>query len=153
MSRVRTCLAYAAEAEDAARLYVSLVPGSEITEIVRNSQDAPPVVVNFTLGGAPFQALNAGADFGHTMGASVSLATKDQAETDRVWAALLEGGGREHRCGWLSDRWGVAWQVVPDAMIRAFTSPDREAAARAHEAMLKMVKIDVAAIEAAVAGR
>lgn len=148
---VRTCLAYAAEAEEAARFYTSLIPGSRI-ETVFPAEGGSAVVVNFTLGGAPFQAINAGTDFGRTMSASVSVSTRDQTETDWLWAALLADGGAESRCGWLTDKWGVAWQIVPEALMRANFSFDRAAAARARKAMLTMSKIDIAAIEAAYAG-
>lgn len=150
--KVRTCLAYATEAEEAARFYVSLLDDAALGDIHRPDPDGPAVAVTFTLAGAPFLALNTGQDFGHTPGASISVMTADQAETDRLWDALIADGGEPHLCGWLADRWGVSWQIVPEALPRLMTDPDRAAADRAHAAMLTMQKIDIAALEVAFAG-
>lgn len=149
--RVQTCLAFASEAEEAARFYVSLLPDATLDAVHRPDPARPAIAVAFTLAGAPFLALNTGQDFGHTPGASISVMTTDQAETDRLWAALLADGAAENMCGWLTDRWGVSWQIVPEALPRLMTAPDRAAAGRAHEAMMTMKKIDIAALEAAFA--
>lgn len=147
--KVRTCLWYDGTGEEAARLYVSLVPDSRIEDIFRIGPDAPPLVVNFTLAGTPYQALNGGPAHPHTPAASISVLTADQAETDRLWTALLADGGVESRCGWLTDRYGLSWQIVPEVLPRLLGDPDRAAAGRVMEAMMGMVKIDIAALEAA----
>ena len=110
------------------------------------------IVVDFTLGGTPYQVLNGGPGFMHSEAASISVMTADQAETDRLWAALAADGGREVQCGWVKDRYGLSWQIVPEVLAGALSNPDRAAAKRAMEAMMTMVKIDVARIEAALAG-
>jgi predicted 3-demethylubiquinone-9 3-methyltransferase (glyoxalase superfamily) len=96
--------------------------------------------------------LNGGARFPHTPAASISVLTKDQAETDMLWEKLLAGGGKESMCAWLVDRFGVSWQIVPEALPRMMGAEDKAAAGRARDAMLKMRKIDIAALEAAFAG-
>ncbi|MCF3933109.1 VOC family protein [Acuticoccus sp. M5D2P5] len=150
--KISTCLWFDNDGEEAARFYVSLVPDSEITDIMRPEPGGPALVVTFTLAGTPFMALNGGPQFPQSEAASIVVSTEDQAETDRLWTALLEGGGNESQCGWLKDRFGVSWQVVPKIMIDRLTDPDRAAAKRAMDAMMTMVKIDIAAIEAAFRG-
>lgn len=149
--RVATCLWFRDQAEAAARFYVSLVPGSELGSVVSMAPEGPVTMVTFTLGGVPFQALNgATADFSDT--ASISVSTRTAEETDRLWAALTADGGREGRCGWCTDRFGVAWQVVPTRLPELLGHPDREAAGRALQAMLQMSKLDIAGMEAAARG-
>lgn len=150
--RVRTCLWYESGAEEAARFYVSLLPDSRIESEHRSSPGAPPLVVNFTLGGTPYQALNGGLHFKLTEAASISVLCEDQAETDRLWNALVADGGEESQCGWLKDRFGLSWQIVPEALPRLLADPDREAAGRAMQAMMGMRKIDIAVLEAAHRG-
>jgi predicted 3-demethylubiquinone-9 3-methyltransferase (glyoxalase superfamily) len=116
------------------------------------------LTVDFTLAGSSYIGLNGGSDFTFNEAISLSIDCEDQAEVDRYWEALLADGGRESVCGWLKDRFGVSWQVIPRQLPEMLNSSDREAAARALEAMLKMVKIDVATLEhayngEAVAGR
>lgn len=158
-AKVRTCLWSDGKAEEAARFYVSLLPDSRIEGVVRSPGDWPSgkagdaILVDFTLGGTPYQILNGGAGHPHTQAASISVITADQVETDRLWSALTAEGGEEIQCGWLRDRYGLSWQIVPEAMIRALGHPDRAAAARAFYAMGGMVKIDIAAIQAAFAGK
>lgn len=158
MSKISTCLWYASEAEEAANFYASLFPDSKVESVQRNVTDSPGgkegtvLIVAFTLGGRKFLALNGGgtAPYSHAM--SLSVDCEDQAEVDRLWDKLVEGG-KPVQCGWLNDRWGVPWQIVPKALPRMLADKDREKAARVMQAMLKMVKIDVNALEAAYEGR
>jgi len=150
-AKVRTCLWYDGNGQEAAEFYVSLLPGSEIESINKPNPEAPPLIVNFTLCGAPYQALNGGPQFTHSEAASISVLTEDQAETDRLWAALCEGGA-EVQCGWLKDRFGLSWQIVPEALPRLLLQEDRQAADRVMQAMLQMKKIDISGLEAASKG-
>lgn len=143
---VRTCLWFDGNGKEAAELYVSIVPGSAI-EVVSGP------VVELSLAGTPYMFLNGGPQYALSPAASIVVRTTDQAETDRLWNALLEGGGEEGRCAWLTDRFGVSWQVVPDALPRLLGAEDREAAGRAMQAMLQMSKIDIAALESAFRGK
>ncbi len=152
-SKVSTCLWFDGKAEDAANFYVSLIAGSRIEQAFRPDRGGPALMVLFTLGGTPFHALNGGPRFQHSEAASISVSTRDQDETDRLWNALTENGGSESQCGWLKDRFGVSWQIVPEALPRLLASTDRPAADRAMQAMLGMKKIDIAALEAAYDGR
>ena len=149
--KVLTCLWFDGEGEDAARLYTSLVPGSEITGTLGKTAAGGPLMVTFTLAGTPYQALNGGPQFKLDEAASIVVTTDDQGETDRLWDALTDGG-REGRCGWLVDRFGVSWQIVPRALPALLGGPDPDGARRAMEAMLQMHKIDIAALEAAYGG-
>ncbi len=151
-AKVRTCLAFKDQAEEAARFYVTLLPGSELETVFRPNPEGPALTALFTLAGTPYQALNMGDYVTLNDAVSISVMTKDQEETDRLWAALLAGGGAENRCGWLKDRFGLSWQIVPEILPRLLTAPDRAAAGRAMQAMLGMVKLDVAALEAAFRG-
>jgi len=151
-AKVKTCLWFDGQAEEAASFYVSLIPDSRIETLFRPKPDGPALLVEFTLGGTPYQALNGGPRYTHSPAASISVRTKDQEETDRLWEALIADGGAESRCGWLTDRYGVSWQIVPEVLPRLLTSPERAAADRAMQAMMTMVKIDIAGIEAAYAG-
>jgi predicted 3-demethylubiquinone-9 3-methyltransferase (glyoxalase superfamily) len=147
--KVRTCLGFNGNGFEAAQFYVSLLPDSFIEGELYGD---PPLVVEFTLGGAPMMILNAGPKFTPSMAASISVLTKDQAETDRLWAALLEGG-EESWCGWIRDRFGVSWQIVPEILPQIMMRDDKVAVERARQAMFKMRKIDIAALEAAFAGK
>lgn len=151
--KVRTCLWFSKGGVEAATFYVSLLPDSRIDAVFEHGNAADPMVVEFTLAGAPMMILTAGPMYRLTPAASISVLTKDQAETDALWNALLAGGGEESRCGWLADRFGVSWQIVPERMVRLFHDTDQAAAARARDAMLGMRKIDIAGIEAAFAGQ
>lgn len=151
-ARVRTCLWFEGKGEEAARFYVSLIPHSRIESEFCPDPEGPPLVVNFTLGGTPYQVLNGGPHFKLTEAASISVLCEDQEETDRLWNAFLADGGAESQCGWLKDRFGLSWQVVPEALPRLLSDPDREAAGRAMQAMMGMRKIDIAALEAAHRG-
>ena len=151
-SKTRTCLWFEKGGEEAARFYVTLLPDSRIESVYRPDPDGPPLVLDFTLGGAPYQILNGGPEVSQSPAVSISVVTEDQAETDRLWEALTLDGGEEGRCSWLTDRFGVSWQIVPRALIDSLMSDDRAGSERAFQAMLTMKKIDVAGIEAAFRG-
>ncbi|WP_416900237.1 MAG: VOC family protein [Minwuia sp.] len=121
-------------------------------EVYRPDPNGPPLVVEFTLAGAPYMILNGGMAFEHTPAVSISVLTRDQDETDRLWDALTEDG-EEGDCGWLKDRWGMHWQIVPEALPIMMASDDKIAAGRAHAAMMQMNRIDIAALTAAFEGR
>lgn len=147
-AKVRTCFWFDGNGHEAAAFYVSLLPDSRIEQEVRPDPDAPPLVVEFTLAGTPYMVLNGGPMFKPNEAASVSVLTEDQAETDRLWRALTADGGAESMCGWLRDRYGISWQIVPEALPRLL-SRGGEGAARVQEAMMGMKKLDIAALEAA----
>ncbi|MCG8445881.1 MAG: VOC family protein [Hyphomicrobiales bacterium] len=148
-AKLRTCLWFNGKGEEAAEFYVSLLPESHIEKIYRPDPDGPALVTEFTLAGAPYMTLNGGPHFDHSPAASVSVLTKDQAETDRLWETLTADGGQEGQCAWLTDKYGVSWQIVPEVLPKMVGSDDKAAAARAHRAMMGMTKIDIAALEAA----
>lgn len=154
MQTITPCLWFDGQAEAAAELYVSLFPNSRIDKVTRWPEGSPGpagevLTVEFTLGGRPFLALNGGPEFHFTEAISFQIPCKDQAEVDRYWNGLLAGGGRESQCGWLKDRFGLSWQVFPEILPRLIADPDQARAQRVMAAMLKMAKIDVAAIEEA----
>jgi predicted 3-demethylubiquinone-9 3-methyltransferase (glyoxalase superfamily) len=158
MQKVTPFLWFNGQAEQAARFYVSLLPDSRIVRIDRSPADTPSgpagmvLTVEFTLAGSRYIALNGGPMYSFTEAVSFQVACADQAEVDRLWAALLEGG-EESRCGWLKDRWGLSWQVVPIRLMELFNDPDPARSRRAAEAMLKMNKIIIADLERAADGR
>ena len=158
MDKITPCLWFDGQAEEAARLYTSLFPNSRITGLHHSPGDTPSgkkgtlLTVEFTLDGRSFIALNGGPDFTFNEAISLSIDCSDQAEVDRYWEALLADGGEPSVCGWLKDRFGVSWQVIPRQLPTLLASPDREGAERVMAAMLKMVKIDVAELERAFAG-
>ncbi len=151
MSKVRTCLWFDGKGAAAAEFYVSLIPGSAIE--TDYEKGAEPLMVDFHLSGVPYLALNGGLHYLASPAASIMVMAKDQEETDRLWDALIADGGEESRCAWCIDRFGVSWQVVPEALVRTVGGPDREGAARATQAMLQMSKIYIATLEAAYAGQ
>lgn len=110
------------------------------------------LTVEFTVMGIPCLGLNGGPVFKHSEAFSFQVATDDQAETDRLWSAIVDNGGQESECGWCKDKWGLSWQITPRVLTAAYTSPDRAAAKRAFDAMMGMRKIDIATIEAALRG-
>ena len=152
------CLWYDGTAEDAARFYAATFPDSAVGAIHRAPGDFPDgkqgdvLTVEFTVMGIPCLGLNGGPAFKPTEAFSFQVATDDQAETDRLWNAIVRNGGQESACGWCKDKWGLSWQITPRALIAAITDPDKAAAKRAFDAMMKMGKIDIAAIEAARRG-
>jgi predicted 3-demethylubiquinone-9 3-methyltransferase (glyoxalase superfamily) len=157
MSRISPCLWFDGEAEEAARFYVSLLPDSRIDRVQRNVMDGPSgkagsvLVVEFTLAGQGFMALNGGTRFEYTHAVSFKIDCSDQAEIDRLWEALSQGGAVE-QCGWLKDRYGIPWQIVPTVLPRLLGDPDPARAQRVMQAVMGMVKLDVAGLEAAHAG-
>jgi predicted 3-demethylubiquinone-9 3-methyltransferase (glyoxalase superfamily) len=148
-TKLRTCLWFHAGGLKAAEFYVSLLPDSRIDGVTDYGVPDDPMVVEFTLAGAPMMILTAGPHYSLSPATSISVLTKDQAETDRLWFALIANGGAESMCGWLTDRFGVSWQITPERLLELQSDPDRAAAGRARDAMLKMRKIDIAALEAA----
>jgi len=157
MHKITPFLWYAKEAEEAAKLYVSIFPDSRIERVVTmpaESPSGPPgsvKIVDFLLFGQAFTAMSAGPldPFNHAVSFVVSCETQD--EIDRYWNALLEGGSAE-QCGWLKDRFGVSWQIVPTVLADMMSDRDPAKAKRAAEAMMKMVKFDIAALEKAYVG-
>lgn len=151
------CLWYDGDAEDAARFYAATFPDSEVSAVHRAPTDFPGgkqgdvLTVDFTVLGVPCMGLNGGPSFPHTEAFSFQVATVDQAETDRYWDAIIGNGGQASACGWCKDRWGLSWQITPIALTEAMTHPDPAVAGRAFAAMMEMTRIDIAAIEAAVA--
>jgi predicted 3-demethylubiquinone-9 3-methyltransferase (glyoxalase superfamily) len=148
--KVRTCWWFDGNGHEAAAFYVTLLPNSAIEG--GHGPEDKPLVVEFTLAGAPMMILNGGPGHPQSWAASISVLTEDQAETDRLWAALTANGGQESRCGWLTDRWGVSWQIIPRRLPEILSAPDRAAADRAFQAMMQMGKLDIAALEAAYKG-
>lgn len=159
MSKISPCLWFDGEAEEAAKFYVSLLPDSRIEKIQKNTVDGPAgkagsvLVVEFTLAGQRFMALNGGMRFEYTHAVSFKIDCADQAEVDRLWDALSANGGSVERCGWLKDRFGVSWQIVPAALVEYLGGPDAAGAKRAMQAMLQMVKLDIEGLRQAYEGR
>ena len=152
------CLWYDGTALEAAAFYAATFPDSAVGTVHRAPGDFPdgregdPLVVEFTVMGIPCIGLNGGPAFKHSEAFSFQVATDDQAETDRLWNAIVGNGGEESACGWCKDKWGLSWQITPRVLTEAIADPDRAAAKRACEAMMTMRKIDIAAIEAARRG-
>ncbi|SFJ33427.1 VOC family protein [Planctomicrobium piriforme] len=152
------CLWYNGDAEDAARFYAKTFPNSSVDALHRAPGDFPSgkegdlLTVEFTVMGIPCLGLNGGPAFKHNEAFSFQVSTVDQAETDRYWDAIIGNGGQASACGWCKDRWGISWQISPEVLVNAVTSPDPAIAKRAFEAMMEMTKIDIAAIEAAIRG-
>jgi predicted 3-demethylubiquinone-9 3-methyltransferase (glyoxalase superfamily) len=149
---IRTCLWFRdGRGPEAAEFYCGLIPQSRVERVFRfdNGLGAASVT-DFTLGGVPYQILDAGPHFQLTEAVSISVETDDQAESDRLWDALTADGGEESVCGWLKDRYGVSWQVFPRRLTELTTSPDKAVSAAAMAEMMKQKRIDISAIEAAV---
>ncbi|WP_313660374.1 VOC family protein [Acinetobacter variabilis] len=152
------CLWYDHDAEEAARFYAEIFPDSSVGAIVLAPGDYPSgkegdvITVNFTVLGIPCIGLNGGPEFKHNEAFSFQVATQDQEETDRYWNAIVNNSGQESECGWCKDKWGISWQIIPMVLLEASYSPDPAVAKRVFDAMLKMKKIDVAIIQAAVRG-
>jgi predicted 3-demethylubiquinone-9 3-methyltransferase (glyoxalase superfamily) len=159
MSKITPCLWFDGEAEEAAKFYVSLLPDSRIEKVQKNTVDSPAgkagsaLVVEFTLAGQRFMALNGGTRFEYTHAISFKIDCADQAEVDHLWDALSANGGSVERCGWLKDRYGVSWQIVPTALVQYLGGPDRAGAQRALQAMLQMSKLDIAGLKRAYEGK
>jgi len=144
--------------EEAANFYVSLLPDSRVDRVTRAPADYPSgkagdvITVDFTLAGRQYQALNGGPQFPFTEAVSFMIHCRDQAEVDRLWDALTADGGEPVQCGWLKDRYGLRWQICPEEMLDMLASDDRAAARRAFEAMMTMVKLDLAKLRKAYEG-
>ncbi len=157
MTKIKPCLWFDGQAEEAASFYVGLLPDSRIDGVHRAPADYPSgkagdvLTVQFTVCGIPCIGLNGGPAMKHSEAFSFQIATDDQEETDRYWNAIVGNGGQESECGWCKDRWGLSWQITPRVLTDALTQGG-DAARRAFEAMMTMRKIDVARIEAAVRG-
>lgn len=152
------CLWYDKDALEAATFYAATFPDSKVGDVYYAPGDFPGgkqgtvLTVQFTVLGIPCLGLNGGPTFKHSEAFSFQVATDDQAETDRLWAAIVGNGGQESACGWCKDKWGLSWQITPRALSEAIADPDPKAAKRAFDAMMTMGKIDIAAIEAARRG-
>ncbi|WP_447738024.1 VOC family protein [Rhodanobacter soli] len=158
VSKNTICLWYDGAAMDAATFYAKTFPDSAVGAVHRAPGDYPAgkqgdvLMVEFTVMGIPCLGMNGGPGTPHTNAFSLQVATDDQAETDRLWNAIIDHGGQASACGWCKDKWGLSWQITPRALMAAVTGPDPAAARRAFEAMMTMTKIDIAAIEAARRG-
>ena len=158
MSKISPCLWFDGEAEEAANFYVSLLPNSRIERVLKNLVDAPSgkagtvLVVEFTLAGQSYLALNGGTRFEYTHAISFFIDCVDQAEIDRLWDALSANGGSVEQCGWLKDRYGVSWQIVPAVLMTYLSGPDAAGAQRTMRAMLEMVKLDIEGLRKAYEG-
>ncbi|MFF3501418.1 VOC family protein [Streptomyces sp. NPDC003247] len=153
-----TCLWFDGQAEEAAHHYVSIFKNSGVGNVTRYTEAGPGVpgavvTVEFTANGQKFVALNGGPQFRFNEAISFQIDCADQEEVDHYWDRLIEGGGEPGPCGWLKDKYGVSWQVVPTVLLEMITDPDREKAARATRAMLSMGKFDIAALRKAYDGR
>ena len=154
MPKITPWLWFDAEGEEAARFYTSVFPSSRIVDVQRYGSAGPRpegsvMTVEFELDGQTFFALNGGPDFTFNEAISFQVDCADQEEVDHYWSALTADGGEPGPCGWLKDRFGVSWQIVPEALTRLLADPDREKAQRVMGAMLHMKKIDVAELERA----
>ena len=150
MQKISTCLWFDTKAEEAANFYVSLFDDAEVTDV--HHLDGTPsgdnvALVLFRLAGRDFMAINGGPQFPFTEAVSIHISVEDQDEVDRLWYALTADGGEEGQCGWLKDRFGLSWQVIPERMGELLSDPDPERRQRAMQAMLQMQKIDLKVME------
>jgi predicted 3-demethylubiquinone-9 3-methyltransferase (glyoxalase superfamily) len=159
MSKISPCLWFNGEAEEAAKFYVSLLPDSRIDRVQKNPVDGPAgkagtvLVVQFTLAGQEYMALNGGTRFEYTPAISFKIDCADQPEVDRLWDALSSNGGSTQQCGWVRDRYGVSWQIVPSVLPGLLGGSDPAGAQRAMQAMLGMTKLDIAELRRAYEGK
>ena len=158
MSKIAPCLWFDGKAEEAATFYVSLLPDSRIDRVMRSPADNPStpkgavLVVEFTLAGQGFLGVNGGPQFPFTEAVSFTINCEDKKEVDRLWDALASDGGTPVQCGWIKDRFGLSWQVVPKALVEMLNDPDRGRAGRVMQAMLEMTKIDIDGLRRAYDG-
>jgi predicted 3-demethylubiquinone-9 3-methyltransferase (glyoxalase superfamily) len=158
ISKNTVCLWFDSGAEEAARFYARTFPDSSVGEVFRAPADFPSgkagdvLTVTFTVLGIPCMGLNGGPAFKQSEAFSFQVATDDQAETDRLWNAIVDNGGQPSACGWCKDKWGLNWQITPRVLTEGIASPDPAVAKRVFEAMMEMGKIDVAKIGAARRG-
>jgi len=157
-TKILPFLWYAKEAEEAARFYAALFPDSHVDQVTSLQSESPSgpagsvKVVSFTLFGQPFRAMSAGPHDNFNDAISMMVSCNDQAELDRYWNALLKDGGKPQACGWLNDRFGLRWQIVPAVLEEMMGDKDLARSKRASDAMMKMVKLDIAALEKAYRG-
>ncbi len=157
-SKNTICLWFDDDALEAATFYAKTFPDSAVGAVHHAPGDYPSgragdvITVEFTVAGIPCVGLNGGTAFKHSEAFSFQICTEDQAETDRLWQAIVGNGGQESVCGWCKDKWGISWQISPRVLLEAMDNPDRAAAKRAFDAMMRMGKIDIAGIEAALKG-
>ncbi|WP_137843466.1 VOC family protein [Microbacterium sp. 2FI] len=156
MTDVTPFLWFDDDAAAAIDFYTELIPGSEIVSISRYPDEVPGMGgkvmhAHFRLAGRDYFAMDAGPQFPFTEAVSLYVSCADQADVDRCWTALVADGGQEQPCGWLKDRWGLSWQIIPDRLMELIRDPDPQRAHRAVQAMLQMSKIDIGAVEAAAA--
>lgn len=156
--KVSTCLWFDTQAEEAAAFYTSLLPNSKITAISRYGAGAPmpegmPLVVNFELDGREFMALNGGPHFKFTEASSMVVKCDTQAEIDALWSKLTADGGEESQCGWLKDKYGLSWQIIPSKIGDWISGKDKAAAARVMDVIMNSVKLDIAQLETAYKGK
>jgi predicted 3-demethylubiquinone-9 3-methyltransferase (glyoxalase superfamily) len=152
--KVTPCLWFRVDGEAALRLYTTLIPNSSIASLehIDGPDGTSTMLADFTLGGVRYRAIGAPTDFRFTEAVSLSVQCGDQAEVDRYWDALTADGGEAGACGWLRDRWGMSWQIVPDRLGQLLADPDPERSARAMQAMFTMGRLDIAALDAAADG-
>ncbi len=158
MAKNIICLWYDGTAEEAANFYARTFPDSSVGAVHRAPGDYPAgkrgdvLTVEFTVMGLPCLGLNGGPTVKHSEAFSFQVLTDNQSETDRYWQAIVGNGGAESQCGWCRDKWGISWQITPRALMDALSNPDPAAAKRAFDAMMGMIKIDIAAINSALRG-
>lgn len=152
-NKITPFLWYDSQAEEAANFYVSVFKNSKILNVNRTGPDGPAFTVQFELDGQFFTALNAGPMFKFTEAFSVYVDCEDQKEVDEYWNKFISNGGEESMCGWLKDKWGLSWQIIPKALQQMLSDPDREKADRAMQAMLQMHKIDIQTMKNAFDGK
>lgn len=160
MPKITPFLWFDTQAEQAANYYVSLFPNSRVTAVARYPDDAQPpagppgtvMTVAFELEGQDYTALNGGPIFPFTEAVSFVVHCADQAEVDRYWDRLIADGGQASQCGWLKDQFGLSWQIVPQALLDLYSSPDKAAVGRMFAAMMQMVKLDMPKLKAAFEG-
>ena len=158
-AKIYTFLWYAKEAEEAAKFYSSIFPNSRVDRVVTMQSESPSgppgsvKVVDFTLFGRKFQAMTAGPHHDFNDAISIVVECDDQSELDRYWNALLNSGGQPQACGWIIDKYGLRWQIVPSSLVNMMADPDPVRSKRASDAMMTMVKLDIAALEKAYRGK
>jgi predicted 3-demethylubiquinone-9 3-methyltransferase (glyoxalase superfamily) len=156
--KITPCLWFENQALEAAQFYTSLLPNSEIRYVQKSGSDYPGgkagavLMVAFTIAGHHYQALNGGPHDAFNNAISLSISCADQAEVDRLWAALTADGGKPVQCGWLKDKYGLSWQIVPKRLVELMSDPDAAKSKRVMQAMMQMVKLDIAQLEAAASG-
>lgn len=158
MQKITTFLWFDHQAEVAANFYVSVFKNSKINSITRNGEGGPgpqgsALVISFTLEGQEFLALNGGPHFKFTEAISLYVSCETQEEVDKLWNILIADGGAESQCGWLKDKYGLSWQIIPTALQRTISGSDPSGARRALQAMMKMRKLNIQALEDAYAGK